>query len=129
MEKNRKSNLITLPFPSTYLVSSPQISLIEGDFVLFLKFADDNDNLKKYIVKFNSARAFRKRSEIHCTVWHIAECYDTVCEVFDSTWVDELIEDTVPDMRSLWTMRHFILYLDSFGCLEVTGKSVEIYAQ
>lgn len=76
-------------------------------------------------VLFVKPRAVRTRAEIYCSIWHLTDTYDTVCEVMESDWVAELKNDAVPDWRDRWAMRHFILYVDSFGCIEVVAESVE----
>jgi hypothetical protein len=74
-------------------------------------------------IDFVKPRAFRKRAEIYCKGFHL-EAYDTVCEIEDSEWVAELRNDSVPEWRYYWVMRHFMVYLDGFGCLEVIAESV-----
>lgn len=29
----------------------------------------------------------------------------------------------VPEWRDYWVMRHFMIYVDSFGCIEVVAES------
>jgi hypothetical protein len=78
-------------------------------------------------VLFSKPRAFRKREETYCTGWHVKDTYDTVCEVAESGWVAELRNDAVPEWRDHWVMRHFMIYLDSFGCLEVVAESATLH--
>jgi hypothetical protein len=87
---------------------------------------DDEGQKRNVTLQFNKQRAFRKRGEIYCTEWHIKGTYDTICEVIGSDWVNELFTDAMPDKRDKWVMRHFIVYIDSFGCLEVICEEVEI---
>lgn len=87
---------------------------------------DDDGNERQTGVLFVKPRAFRKREEIYCTVWHVTDTYDTVCEVTESDWVTELRSDAVPEWRDRWIMRHFIIYVDSFGCLEVVAESASL---
>ena len=75
---------------------------------------------------FVKPRAFRKREETYCTIWHLENTYDTVCEITESDWVAELRRDAVPEWRDRWVMRHFIIYVDSFGCLEVIAESAAL---
>ena len=117
-----KQELLVLPFPSTALMRDPILRLEGGDVVLPMVF-DDGGRKRSACLRFVKQRALRKRSEIYCTVWHIEGAYDTVCEVHDSDWVAELRRDAVPDWRDRWVMRHFIIYVDSFGCLEVVAES------
>lgn len=119
-----KTPLHLLPFPSTALLKDPVLSTNGSDLLLSMDF-DDDGKRKVARLKFAKQRAFRKRGEIYCTGWHIKDAYDTVCEVKESDWVKELQNDAAPDKRDTWVMRHFMIYVDSFGCLEVVCESVE----
>jgi hypothetical protein len=44
----------------------------------------------------------------------------------DSDWVAELRSDAVPEWRDRWVLRHFTVYLDGFGCLEVIAESAAL---
>jgi hypothetical protein len=85
--------------------------------------ADDEGDERRSTVRFVKARAFRKRAEIYCRRWHRDDAYDTLCEILESDWVAELRSDAVQEWRDRWVMHHFIIYLDSFGCLEVVAES------
>lgn len=115
--------LFELPFATTALVRDPSLSTDGGDLLLAMDF-DDNGQHRPLKLWFVKPRAFRKRAEIYCTSWHVRDAYDTVCEVEESDWVEELRAACVPDWRDRWEMRHFMIYVDSFGCLEVVAESV-----
>jgi hypothetical protein len=85
---------------------------------------DDEGQRRSACLRFVKQRAFRKRAEIYCTRWHVEGVYDTVCEVQPSDWVEELRAAAVPEWRDQWVMRHFMIYVDGFGCLEVVAESV-----
>lgn len=117
-----KLPLFSLPCPSTAAVHGP--TLVDQDRGLLLWLVCDDDGRERQAgVLFVKPRAFRKREEIYCTGWHLKDAYDTVCEVKESDWVTELRNDAVPEWRDRWVMRHFIIYVDSFGCLEVIAES------
>lgn len=118
-----KLPLLSLPYPSTAQVREPVI-LNEPRGLLLLMACDEDGQERRVGVLFIKPRALRKRAEIYCTIWHINKAYDTVCEVTESSWVAELKNDAVSDWRDRWVMRHFMIYLDSFGCLEVVAESV-----
>lgn len=73
-------------------------------------------------IKFRFPLCTRTRAERCCKVWHI-EAYDTLMEVQDSSWVEEMRADTKPSWRDKWEMHHYIIYLDSAGCFEVIADS------
>lgn len=117
-----KLPLFSLPYPSTAAIHGP--TLVDQDRGLLLSLiCDDNGCERQVGVLFVRPRAFRKREEIYCTEWHIKYTYDTVCEIKESNWVAELRKDAVPEWRDHWVMRHFMVYVDSFGCLEVIAES------
>jgi hypothetical protein len=120
-----KISLFTLPCSSTALLREPILSIDGSDLLLAMDF-DDDGKKKSVTLKFTKQRAFRERGEIYCTGWHIKDSYDAVCEVKKSDWVKELLSAAVPDKRDAWIMRHFMIYIDSFGCLEVVSESAEI---
>jgi len=120
-----KTPLFSLPCPSTSAVRDP--CLLDEDRGLVLSVVCDDDGwARESEVLFLKPRAFRKREEVYCTAWHVQVAYDTVCEVVDSDWVAELRRDAVPEWRDRWVMRHFIIYIDSFGCLEVVAEAAEL---
>lgn len=120
-----KLPLFSLPYPSTTAVHGP--TLVDQDRGLLLLLVCDDDGHEQHAgVLFVKPRAFRKREEIYCTGWHVKDTYDTVCEVKSSDWIAELRNDAVPEWRDRWVMRHFIIYVDSFGCLEVIAESAAL---
>jgi hypothetical protein len=65
----------------------------------------------------------RKRAERCCTAWHIEGAYDTLVEVVDSRWVEEMRVDTAEPFRDKWATHHYMIYLDSVGCFEIIAES------
>ena len=120
-----KQELFALPFPSTAVVRGPVLCTDGSDLLLSMDFDDDGQK-RPANLRFVKQRAFRKRSEIYCTGWHVNNTYDTICEVQGSDWVAELRDEAVPEWRDRWVMRHFMIYVDSFGCLEVIAESVAL---
>lgn len=119
----QQQKLLVLPFPSTTLIRDPVLCTDGSDLLLSMEF-DDNGQKRSVSLRFIKQRALRKRSEIYCTTWHVHDAYDTVCEVQDSDWVSELRAACVPEWRDYWVMHHFMIYVDSFGCIEVVAESV-----
>lgn len=118
-----KHQLFALPFPSTTIEGGgPMLCTDRADLVLSMSFNYEGRS-GSVALRFVKQRAIRKRSEIYCTSFHVKDCYDTVCEIPESSWVAELRADTVCGWADRWVMRHFIVYIDSFGCLEVVAES------
>lgn len=120
-----KQELLLLPLPSTAIIRGPVLCTDGGDLLLSMD-CDDDGRKRSVCLRFVKQRAFRKRSENYCKGWHIKDVYDTVCEITDSDWVAELRTDSVPEWRDSWIMRHFMIYVDGFGCLEVVAESVSL---
>lgn len=121
----QKQKILELPCPSTAVIGGPTLCTDGGDLLLSMDF-DDEGRKRSACLRFARQRAFRKRSETYCTEWHVTDTYDTVCEVQPSDWVKELRAASVPEWRDHWVMHHFIIYVDSFGCLEVVAESAAL---
>ena len=121
----QKQKLLVLPFPSAAVIRGPVLCTDGGDLLLSMDFDDDGQK-RLASLRFMKQRAFRKRSETYCTGWHVNDIYDTVCEVQGSDWVNELRAASAPEWRDQWVMRHFMIYVDSFGCIEVVAESVAL---
>lgn len=119
----QKRKVLELPFASTAVIRGPVLSTEGEDLLLSMEF-DDEGKTRSACLRFVKQRAFRKRSETYCTAWHVTDTFDTVCEVQGSDWVQELRSASVPEWRDQWVMRHFMIYVDSFGCIEVVAESV-----
>lgn len=118
-----KKILFSLPSPSTAIVSSPALYTEIADLVVALEL-DSEEIAPSLTLRFIKQRAFRKRSELYCTPWHIENAYDTLCEIEESDWVAELRAAAASDQRNAWTLRHFMIYIEDLGCLEVVAESV-----
>jgi hypothetical protein len=113
----RKVPLGQIPTPSTAILD---LDVVHDGGALELRFEyDDEGAFFRSGVRFERTRATQWRAESHCVLWHIDGAYDTVAEVLDSPWVAQLRRDTTKGWETYFVLRHFMLYLDSFGCQEV----------
>lgn len=115
-----KVELVTLPVASTG-VADARFEDGGGSVRLWSTYWTEDEE-KAFRFEFDRVRAYRHRAESHCTVWHL-DAYDTLVEVENSAWVAELLEAMPEDMRSLFEMHHYMIYLDSSGCYEVVAAS------
>jgi hypothetical protein len=120
-----KHPLFSIRGPSTGTVDGPHFQDLGSDLLLTLTL-DDEGRIRKNQVLFVKTRAIRQRNEPYCTSWHVEDAYDTVCEVRPSSWVAELLTDSHLSRLDEFVLRHFIIYLDSFGCLEVVAESARL---
>jgi len=112
----------TLGFPSTELEDLEFLDRARG-VQLRLSHEADDGSMAVAGWEFAWTRAYRHRAESHCTVWHIEHAYDTLVEVEDSEWVAELRDAMPEDMRTLFEMHHYMIYVDSYGCYEVVAQT------
>lgn len=113
------------PEPSTASVSG-FVLLVANGRDLELRFDFDRDGIALTSgLRFTKVRAYRHRQELYETEWHISSAYDTLVEVLPSDWVNELRSAAPPDQRNAWTMKHFMITLDSAGCFEVVAEGWE----
>jgi hypothetical protein len=117
---NSKKPLYQPPLPSTEF---------EGDAKLcgrVLRFQYFRDKLVyRGGIRFDNVAASRTRSERCCKSWHIEGAYDTLVEIEESRWLEEILADTQEMWRSRWEIHHYMIYLDSAGCFEILATSWE----
>ena len=124
-ESRRKVALATLPTASTAITSD--VELASDGASASLGFDFDRDGvIYRSGVRFSKVRAIQWRAEGQCSVWHIEGAYDTVIEVEGSSWVSELERSQSQRPNKPWTIRHFMLFIDSAGCYEFAAESFEI---
>lgn len=121
----RVRKLFEIPQPSTAAVEDPTLHMGQGGVWIVIECYDLGEPLVRSTIKIHSCRAIRKLAELYCKVWHL-QAYDTVCEVEDSTWAEELKQATPEGHENQWVLKHFMLYLDSVGHYEFIAESVTI---
>lgn len=115
---------VVLPFPSTSLVEEPFLTFDGASLLLRLVFFADGDQ-RVWEIVFERARSFVHRAEPYCTAWHYENSYDTVMVVDESPWVAEL-EAAAGGAGGGPAGWHFVLTIDSWGCLEVVASGVRV---
>jgi hypothetical protein len=75
-------------------------------------------------VLFRDAQAFKFTPEVGCTPIMI-KAYSRVCEFEQSDWKRD-IQETNPSLELPASVRHFVLYFDDHGCLEVLAAEVSL---
>ena len=119
---SRKVPLARLPVPSTSFLSEAVFEHPGGEAVLRFEFERDSTPYRGGL-RFAKVRAYRFRSEGHCTAWHVDGVYDTLAEVTSSEWVGELMAAEPAETWGHWEIHHFMIYVDSAGCYEVAAES------
>ena len=116
-----KKPLYQMPVPSTELV--PGAGMCGNT----LRFEYSRDGaVYRGGIRFNRVLAVRSRAERCCTAWHIEGAFDTLVEVDNSAWVEEILADIAERWRNAWETHHYMIYLDSAGCFEIIAASWDV---
>ena len=107
-----------LPVPSTDLDGPVRLEDDGSQVTLSFECAASGKRVVGRL-RFGKVRAYRHRAEVYCTAWHIEDAYDTLVEVQSSRWAEEIRSQTSRGWTEEWTLRHFMIYLDSAGCYEL----------
>lgn len=121
-----KKTLYTVPIASTSFTTEAYYD--DQGIPPAIRFAYSKEGTRyQGGIKFNHVSAVLLRSERCCTKWHIEGAYDTLVEVEDSSWVQEVRADTGELWRDKWAMHHYMIYLDGAGCFEIIADSWEAF--
>jgi len=115
-----KISLYQVPVPSTQFMREADLC---GDVIRFGYCKQEL--IYKGGIRFNRILATRTRAERCCTSWHIEIAYDTLVEVEESPWIEEMRAAIDVNWRDRWQMHHYMIYLDSVGCFEIIAESWE----
>lgn len=123
-----KVKLVELPAASTAFTAEPVLEFPVGA-ALVLRFEYDQGGVRyRGSLKFEGVWAHRHRAERVCTAWHVKDAYDTLVDVRDSTWLEELTALSHERGLEPGELHHYLLYVDSAGCYEVVARSWELTA-
>src|SRR5665213_1773269 len=126
MSMSSKKSLYQVPVASTSFTTE---AYYEGRHPWALRYGYHKDAMiYRSGIRFKKLKATRHYVESCCTVWHI-EAYDTLVEVEDSPWVEEIQASTAERQRRLnqkWELHHYMIYLDSVGSYEFIAESWEV---
>ncbi|HEY8749541.1 MAG TPA: hypothetical protein VIM11_16275 [Tepidisphaeraceae bacterium] len=119
-----KKVLYTVPVASTAFESGGAYMLLGT-----IRYNFDRDGVNRRSgIRFKRIKATRTYSESASNAWHIEGAYDTLVEIENSPWVEELQGNTADRQRRIgetWEMHHYMIYLDSSGTFEVIAESWE----
>lgn len=119
-----RTALYEIPVPSTDFVAD---AILCGNVIRY-GYVKNDVEIKSGIV-FNNVKAKKTRSQIACTSWHIQNAYDTLVEIIDSKWIEEILSETKERRErsgESWELHHYLLYLDGSGCIEVIAASWKV---
>src|SRR5437879_5263611 len=102
-----KKPLLQLPVPSTEFEGST--NLCNGGIRSQYR---RSGILYRSGIEFTRIAATRTWAERCCTAWHIETAYDTLVQIENSDWVEEVRANTSEQWRNEWQMHHYMIYLD-----------------
>ncbi len=76
-------------------------------------------------LRFEGVAAYRFRNEVHSRGF-VPSSYDSVVDIVDSPWLEELAKAVSEGMTSASGKKHFALFLSSNGYFEVIADSAQL---
>lgn len=93
--------------------------------ILFQLTVDVDGSSEVGILKFLRPRAYRWRAEVHCTGYHVTDCFLSLCKIDDSAWATEIKGQTRDGWKNQWKLEHFIFFVPDFSSFEVLCEGWE----
>lgn len=128
MNEEHKIRIAELPAASTAFTAEPVLEFPVGTGLVIRFEYDDHGARFRSALRFDGVWAHRHRGEGVCTAWHVKDAYDTLVEVRDSAWREELEALSYERGRDPGELHHYLIYIDSAGCYEVVARSWELLA-
>ena len=120
-----KKQLFEIPEPSTESVTDATLQIVGRIGILRYDYYREGTAFRSAI-RFSGLMAARTLSERCSAAWHIEGVYDTLSEVTNSEWIQEVREGMPERYRGDLSLRHFMIYLDSAGCFEILAESYDV---
>jgi len=113
------------PVPSNCIYTGVSLIYEGGNSVLLFDYYDENNNDKIFNsgILFETTITHRHSSEK--VTKFISGTYDKLVEVKNSEWVKELTIIS-PEWVKYWEVRHYAIYLDSYGLYEFIAKGFSL---
>ena len=105
---NVKVTLYTVPVASTSFTSEAHFDGSGTDPAIRIAYVE-NGRHHEGGIEFKGVAAVRLRAERCCTVWHIEKTYDTLVEVKNSAWVEEIHAEIQAEWRGHWQIHHYMI--------------------
>lgn len=112
-----------LPIFSSNLEQDPVIKSKDMDMEIELIGMDEENRLRKIIIKFNAVLC-NKHTSARFTP-KLYDSYDRIVEIIDSEWLVEL-RDINKENFNYWNPKHYIMYLDGTGMFEFIAQRYEV---
>lgn len=123
---NKKIRRFKLPGSSFNCVSDATIQVLGAVIILRFDYFKIKSDAYRSAILFEDAITYRYRSQNCCTIWHIEDANDCVVEVTESEWLVQQISEMHVRHRDSVSAKHFLIWLDSFGCFEALADSFHV---
>lgn len=110
----------TLKVFSSNIDCGPIVKFEAMDVILEFKGYDDNDIYHECRIKFVSVVGYKY---VLSMFDFIKGSYDTIIEILDSEWKEELIRNNKEEY-DYWKPKHYALYLDDVGLYQILARDV-----
>ncbi|MGH3080706.1 MAG: hypothetical protein ACRDNH_06160 [Gaiellaceae bacterium] len=87
--------------------------------------AEGDDGVVWTRLRFTPVFAARFTADPSVQAWMI-DAYSKVYEVEASPWIQEIIAAAQEGRGAVESARHFVIYFDDFGCVEVAAGDIEV---
>lgn len=94
--------------------------------ILFRLTVDIDGRSEVGSLQFLSPRSYRWRAEVHCTGYHVTDCFLALCRVENSDWAEEIKRQTRDGWKDQWKLEHFIFFVPDFSSFEVLCEGWEV---
>lgn len=113
------------PVPSNCICNGVVLTYRKGDALLTYDYhdIDKEDKVFNGGILFKHVVAHRHSSEKFTK--YVEGSYDTLLELTNSDWINEL-KAYSPDWAEFWKIKHFAIYLDSYGLYEFIANDFEL---
>lgn len=112
-----------LPIYSQSLKENPNVKLKRGDIEIELMGYDEEDRLRKIIIKFICVICY-KHTSVKFTP-KLYNSYDRIVELVDSEWLVEL-KSINKEWFNYWKPKHYVIYLWGEGMYQVAAQGYEV---
>lgn len=111
-----------LPHETTSLSEDAELIIDGRTVAVRLRYLHNPNTI--YSVVFDDYYALQHKQETCCTADDVDLAYDRVVSIVNSAWIKSLSAACLR-MPSGASVKHFMLYMDSFGLLEVAASRCE----
>lgn len=110
-------------------VPSPSTGFVDDAFfhitsILYSYERESDGKVVRSGIRFRMPAASIRTTERCCRFSLIEESYDTLVEIEDSSWAQEIFA-AIPERHRKWKTNHYMIYLEG-GCFEVIADSWDI---